>query len=559
MMKRLVFPLMLVAVTAAPIAAAAEGTAATAPPVAVACWAGYDAWLADVELLGKVSDNPDLAKGIEAMLKLVTGSRGLAGLDKTRPVGAILLPDGQRVIGYGYVPVTSLAELISVLKKFRPDIAEESQGVWRIPTHDKTLFATERDGWAVVADRAERLAEAPAAPAALLAELAGQYDLALRVLVKDVPVAAREKFKVELRKNTQRDLQRRPGESDLDYSVRKRVTERLAEAVVAVAADLEDVTVGWSLDAASEKMLLDVSATAKPGTPTARQMARLGDATTQFAGFKLPEAALTGNWAGKLSAAESAELVELVDAVQTKAVEEIERKAQPAEKKENEKHLATGLLDVVREMLRGDRVDGAFTVVAGPPMTVLGAQYVGNGTKLEHLVRFVAEAAEKDHPKVGQWIQFDAGQCEGVRLHTIKIPIEPDAKNRAKVVQLVGETLDVVVGVGKENVYLAAGKDAMETLQRAITASKENLDCAVPPVTWSVALGAVADFVSQVGEPKDRPMAVALAAILKSASGDEDHITLTVGTIPQGVRVRVEAEAGLLKALGATAARGAGG
>ena len=41
-------------------------------PVLVISFSGYDALFGDIEFLGKLGGNPDMAKGLEAMLKMFT-------------------------------------------------------------------------------------------------------------------------------------------------------------------------------------------------------------------------------------------------------------------------------------------------------------------------------------------------------------------------------------------------------------------------------------------------------------------------------------------------------
>jgi len=556
-MKRLACFLVFLAV-AAPLASAepVATTATPAAPVAVLSWAGYDAWLDDVDVVGQVSGNPDLATGVEAMLKLVTGNHGLVGLDKGRPAGAILVPQGDRLVGYGYVPVSDLAKLMAVLKSLRPEIEEPSEGVWRIPTpRHEAVYVTQRDGWAVIADRAERLGEAPAAPVAVLKELSAEYDVAVRVFVSRLPQEIRAKLADRLHRDVRRQEPRRPGETDDEYAVRQRLTHGAAGAILTLGEDLDQLTAGWSLEGSSRTMRLDVLAVAKPGTRTARYLARFNDTTTQFAGFRLPEAAVVGQWAGKLTESQADAAGALVKVGRDKALAQIDRKNQSAEKKASERQLAENVFDLLDEMVRGNRIDGAIAMVADPQRTtILAAEYVADGSKLDSLVRLLAKAAQEAKPQAADWIHFDAGTCEGVRLHSVSIPIPPDAKHRAQVVGLVGETLDVVIGVGRENVYLAVGRAAMSLLERAITESNKIADA--PPVQWSVALGRIAEFVSQVGKPEDRPRAAALAAILKAVPEGQDRLTLTAAPIPDGIRLRIEAGAGMLQALGALSAVG---
>ena len=68
-------------------------------PIAVATVSSYDEIKGDVAFLGKISENPYLADGLEAMLNLMTNSQGLAGLDKSRPSGLVVETNGRELLG----------------------------------------------------------------------------------------------------------------------------------------------------------------------------------------------------------------------------------------------------------------------------------------------------------------------------------------------------------------------------------------------------------------------------------------------------------------------------
>jgi len=161
-------------------------------PVAVMSFSGYDQLFGDIEFVGKLSNNPDLAKGLEAMLKFATQSRGLEGLDKTKPWGAVVLPDGDDVAVYGFVPVTDLKKLLAVLEPFVGKAEETDGGVIKIKTDDKPLFVKQKGKWAVVVDKAERLKQMPTASLGEISKLNKQYDLALRIYIENIPAALKD-------------------------------------------------------------------------------------------------------------------------------------------------------------------------------------------------------------------------------------------------------------------------------------------------------------------------------------------------------------------------------
>ena len=75
-------------------------------------------------------------------------------------------------------------------------------------------------------------------------------------------------------------------------------------------------------------------------------------------------------------------------------------------------------------------------------------------------------------------------------------------------VELIGETLEVVVGIGKDSLYVAAGRDAMNKLKQAIESSAAEATTPVPPMQFSLS-GALplAKFFAAVGKEAERPKA----------------------------------------------------
>ena len=77
-LKNLVGALVLGTLLCVPAQAASQ----SAKPVVVVSVAGYDALLADLACLGEIGDHRDLDKSIDAIVKLFTRGRGLAGVGR---------------------------------------------------------------------------------------------------------------------------------------------------------------------------------------------------------------------------------------------------------------------------------------------------------------------------------------------------------------------------------------------------------------------------------------------------------------------------------------------
>jgi len=570
-------------------------------PAAVVAFSGYNEVKADLAYIGKLSDNPGLGDAVEVLFKIfVLKNRSLDGLDKDRPWGVILQLDEEKFAqgvskpedamrGYAFVPVTNLESLLENLEPLVGAAQEASPGVYELnkgfrrssekPRREskaarkgkrettesdaekparigKSVYVKAVSGWAFLADRPELLAKTPEKPDQLLAGLAAKYDFATRFYLSSVPKEVRDHLLAEMQRQAEADLARQKERvSEEEYAVRKIFAERLLRDVRTGLEDLDTVTLGWALDHKEGRTYLDLSVTAKPGTKTARQYARLSDTQSKCTGFALPGATLTGNWAGQFSETESADLLSVVELVRKKALADIEK--QPAEKAAVAAKLLNGTLDVIRATIAKGRVDGGMVALLDPQaVTVAVGGFVAEGEKLDATLKQLVDAIVQEHPEAAGLVDWEAGEHKGMKFHSASIPIPPDAKDREKVVAMIGETLEIVVGIGKESAAIALGRKPLETLKQVIDQSEKAGSTEVPPLRISLDLGALTKFAAVVSDKEEERQKMAVAAALLEKAGEEDRVNLVASPIDNGVQLRVEVEQGILKAIGAATQQG---
>jgi len=170
---------------------------------------------------------------------------------------------------------------------------------------------------------------------------------------------------------------------------------------------------------------------------------------------------------------------------------------------------------------------------------------IADGAKLEKTLTQLADKAKQESKAAGS-VTISAETYQGIHLHVVSMPT-PDPR----VTPLVGDTLEMAVGVGDDKVLVAAGHDAAKVLKKAIGQLKTTAGKGVPPLEIKLACQRIAKFAAEVSDDLQvKSNAVMLAAILQNAGG-KDHVTITAQPIVRGVRVRLELEEGLLKAIGA--------
>jgi hypothetical protein len=526
--------------------------AADTKPVAVLSLPSYANLMDDVAFVGKLADRPALNAALEGILAMVTQGKGLEGLDKTRPCGVIVQTDGQEIGGYGFLPVSDLKKLLSALQQAVGETkTAEGLTVIQPKNSPKPLYLKEQNGWAYFSDKPAQLAQTLADPSTVLEGLQKRYDVAVRLYPANLPAHLRDTALGQFRQKADRDMeQQKPGESQQDFETRKKVSKLVVDGLVTALKDLDRVTLGWSLDRSATKTSLDLNVTAQAGSPTAAQFAALANTRTAFAGFRLPGAALVGNWAGTIPAAKIEILDTLIDAIHAKGLANIERDQKPAEETRLAKEAVDALAAALQKTVRSAHCDGALAVMLAPDTaTALVGGYVADSAVIDKAAKALAELAKTSNPMLGEWITLDAEQFQGVHFHTVSIPIGFDANDRERTVKLIGEKIDVVIGIGKNAFYLAAGRTPLKTLKEAISASASVSRATIPPAQISLAVEPFARFLAVVAKPDDRPKFERMANALKNADGS-DHVRLVVSSIPNGANYHLEVEPGLLRMVG---------
>jgi hypothetical protein len=536
--------------------------AAETKPIAALTVASYNDLVGDVNFVGSLVDRPEMGTGLEGFLAIVTQGKGLAGIDKTRNWGLIVQASNEKdVTAYGFLPVTDFKEALGLLKLYFK-VSAAGDAFKLTPKDDKGEggYVKQQGDWALFAQKAEVLAQGDANPTALLGNLKKEYIVAGRVFLANVPQELREKILNQVKANFQKDSAQHGDESSEAFASRKKLIGQMETYVPRVLGELDQVIFGWGLNRTTEKAFVDVSVIAKPGTTTAEEMGLAATATTMFSGFRDPAAALNVAWAGTMPAPKQEIAGSVVEIARGNILAEIAKKTDQSESARTAgKAVANGAADLLQKIVKSGRVDGVASVQVGPDAaTGLLAGYIADGALLDKILHTAAKALLDEHPELSQFIALDAEKSGSINIHKISIPLPAGSDDNQKLIKMVGEKLDIIIGVGKEDAYLAAGRDAMARLKKAVDASAQAGSKAVLPLEASVGAQSVATFVAAVGKPDEQPKAALAESELKKTPG-KDHVLLTVRPITNGVRVRLEIEQGLLRLVGRLAAMAAQG
>ena len=532
---------LVVAALTAPFAVAQ--TAGEAKPVAVVAFAGYDELMKDFNFIGELGDQKGASDMVDQFVQMFTQGKGLAGFDKAKPIGAIIQTDGQMPSGAICLPVSDVNALLDVAKGFGVTVSDMGDGVSQIKTPQGAgAFMKKSGNWALLSMAPTMFDGLPEDPATLFDPLVKEYDIAARVLVKNVPEAYRQQA---IDAMSQGGQAREAGESDEDYAKRQKAFEAQLSQMKEFIADLDNVVVGVKVDNDKKNAFFDFAYTALPGTKLAKQIADNSKVTTNFAGFSKPEAAINVQFASATSGADVAQIQQMIETARAKGNAKIEKTSKIDDgSKAKAKEALEDFLSALQKTLEGGVTDGGASLELGDnSLSLVAGAYVADSQKVLDGIKKFAELETTDLPK----IELDAETVGDVKFHNVTYKIPGDNEKAKK---LLTENGEMIVGVGKNAVYFALGADPVAAVKKAIEASAKSPKQAIKPFEMTVGLKQALEFAKSVADEDKKPLIENLAEAVDAAGSGSDHVRLVGEPIENGIRTRLELEEGVLKAIG---------
>ncbi len=543
---------MLVATTAlvaahAPLVAQAQQSAGEMKPLAVIALSGYDALVEDIDFAGSLAGQPNLSQIIEPYMSLYS-----QGLDRSKPIGVVVQSDGATFGGAVCLPVSDLQKFLAPLQPFGITTEDAGGGITKIVTPQQTVFVKVSSGWAFASPMQEMLAGLPEDPTELLSALSKEYDLGARVHVQNVPEMYRQMAMQQLDMGMQAGLKKLPDETDQEFAARKEMTTLQIDQFKQLITDIDELTIGLALDGAQQRAYLDFVYTAVPESKLASQIAMYSDAKTNFAGFFQPDAAMMMSFASKMGAADIAQVDQMFGAIRQQVKAAIDKEADlPSDEARAQMQSALDdFLAAFQATLKTGMMDGGAVLNLAPnSLTFVAGAFIGEPAKVESGLKKMAEVIKQKDANSPE-VKWNVASHGDVHFHTLSLPI-PENEEQPR--QLFGETVDLAIGIGKQSVYFAAGRDCLNAVKGVIDASSAEPQKSVPPMEMTFALKQIIEMAASIAEDNEKPMLQSIAAMLANEAAGRDHVRIVMQAIPGGIRTRIEAEEGVLRAIGVAA------
>lgn len=536
--------------------AAAPGEMKT---IAVIAGAPYDGLLKDIDFIGSLIGQSRISQIIEMQLAFFTQQ-----LDRTKPWGVIVQTDGAQFLATGCLPVGKPEELLGIAPAMGATVedVDGQEGVKEIKLpNGKSFFVKSQNGWSFIAQSVGSLSRLPRDPQASLSKLVAEYDLAANVSVKNVPPMYRGILVSAMQSGMEQGLQKQDDETDEQFKQRRELAEAQMKQVVELIDEMDALTFGWAIDSQAQKTFFDFTYGFTPGGKMAKQLAAMEEPQTNFAGFYQPNSVATLTTAQKVDMSQ-------VDAEWYKSQQAQSRQMLATWREQLLNGLKEDLEITDEEVLAA--IDSAAKEVFDAATATLESGKMDAGAALDvkpGAIKFVGgayflepkkvESALQKLSAVGDKLQFisaiemNVGKHGDVNFHKVTVNVPEDQPEARDV---LGEQVEIVVGVGQDALYAGIGNESMESLKQAMDASAAEPNKRVPMFELAVSLGPIMEtLAAQAKEGSQRDLAQAIASMLKNDAQGRDHVRITGQNVNSSLRYRLEAEEGTLRALGKAA------
>ncbi len=537
-MKQLGRFLFLCAAGIALLLAPLSSARAELKPLLVVSVASVDELVGDLNYITKAAGFEGSGKFAEGYIKAFSN-----GADRKRPIGAIVVAkEGGEFVSLSFIPVSDMKAILATLKDSVGEPKDAGDGVLELSVGPQSAFIKEAGGWAFVAQQKEHLAELPADPTTLLGSLPKDYTVAVKFQLQNLPADLKKMAADQIRMGFESNLQNAPDNPAFDRELMEKINRNALENIIRMLDEIDEISVGFNIDAAGQRTYLDIAMSAIAGSRLAKQAEMAAQTKSSFAGFLIPGAAASLNFSAPIAKEDLEQTRVMIEGIKVNVQKELDNDPNlDATRRAAAKELIAGFIDVMLKTFEEGKLDGGAALLLEPKsLNFVAGGLVADGAKVESLLKKVAELAkdEQDAPE----FQMNAGKHGDVTLHKISGPI-PEGEAEAR--EILGDKINLVLGTGSKSVYLAFGKDAEGLLKKMIDQVSQNGPTAVPPSQLNVAVLPILKFAASVD---DNPIVPALVSLLEKSG--KDKITMVTEARPRGSNTRILIEEGVLQTIG---------
>jgi hypothetical protein len=518
-------------------------------PLVIVSVASVERLLKQADLTFDTAGRAELSETVNGLLERVGD---LKGLDRNQPLGLLIYLQGITPQVVAFAPVTNLDNLLKTIEIGPVTTKKISEDRIEITGPRQTLKGKIQKGYAFLSNTDEALDHDFGDPAKFTAKLSATYDIAASISLKTLPAFTRDLFLGFMRTQTEINLQRRDGEPEGGFRIRKADGMRNLEFIELLLTQGEEVTLGWNVSQSERNAALEIIATATPGSELASNFNELRAVRSYFANLikdtsKYP---LVASLSWKIDKSGQKFMKELFAGIELDLGKQLAKAANPKDADATATvdsptdRALHDLLDVLRDTAQAGHFDLAAQFVGEPgkPFVLLGGLKVTDGDKLSSAVTDIITRL-KGNADLAE-VQVNVAEHKGVRLHRIQ-----GKQSNAQEEKLYGTKPSFYVGAGGKVFWFAVGGDnALVELRKSIDIVDKPIADTVTTVPFQFVMN-FSRWMELFGGGESTSNGFASRA--KSAfNKGGDTLRIDVKPLENGMRMRVQLDEAFIRLLG---------
>ena len=470
----------------------------------------------------------------------------LKGIDSSKPMGAMLYfsEESPEPSWMGFVPISNMDDVLNTIADNLGEVDEGDDYTTVITDSEEEVLIKKVGNFAYLTDDVDMFKRIPEDPVSVLGDLPNSYNLSAKVFGQRIPESLRQQAIDMIRDGYESTLEAQ-GDDSLQSDLQQQNFEMQMKQLESFINETDSLTIGFNADKETGSLYMDVEFYGLEGSEMAKRCAVAKQAgASRFGGFLMKNVCFNANMCFKILPEDGETYKQMFTQLKDEAVKEMEEDGEMTDDQIGQMdEIISGLMDALSETVEAGVVDGGAVVTLDDGFNLAAGMLIKNPGKVEAAVKKAITLAESKVEEDFE-VKLNAGSHQGVNFHKIVVPIPEDEE---EMMDVFGDTMNIVIGIGKDAVYLGAGSDPMSLTKKAMDGTSPSGN-EMRQQQYNLFLAPLLRFAANMeGEEMVEMMAEQLA------QNGKDRISVVSDMVDNGMKMRFEMQDGILSLISVAA------
>ncbi len=480
--------------------------------------------------------------GAGAGIVTTTLNQFAGGLDRTRPFGVFVnIDESGQPAPIGCLPIDDLEQFFDQLSAVVGEPNDLGDGLYEFSIGN-TIYAKKVGKWLYVAQSEEALADVAANTGDVLVKMIQKYDVRIQVNPQNIPEEVIDFIVGQMQAGLEQGMAAQRANLDADDADSARATsEQMIAQMQEGIEGTEKMVIGLAINKQEKRTILDFGSQFMADSKYAKQMEKMKASKTTVGGVPQDASMMALQTFQLVAPDEIAQLEKALEGSLKAAFKSIDEGAKNPESAAKAKVLIEKAVDILMESAKLGKLESAVDVSVESDLNIVASVSVADGSKIESLASEISAELAKE--KVPVQFKLNTGKHAGFNLHSVSIPLPPNAAEAAK--KVFGSSVTMAIATGPKAVHIAVGKNCDASVKSAVDRSLAKPTAPAEMIKMRLVLSQLLNYIQRI---EATPIS---EAMLNAAAAGNDRILVESQSMERGIIVRLSLEDGVMKAIAA--------